>query len=170
MTYQMLGSWGYSGSRISVAVLVSGVWNTFAKLALPVLALALLALQGNASGARVTLAIAGIATLVAAIVVFALLLRSAQLAERFGLLAGRVASRLLGLIRRPAVLRELATARVPHPDPGAAGAGLGAHHRRHPGQPPVAVPGAARSACARWGQRCRGLPGRRCWWRSRSCG
>ena len=77
-------------------MLVSGVWNTFAKLALPVLALALLALQGNASGARVTLALAGIATLVAAIVVFALLLRSEQLAERFGLLAGRVASRPTG--------------------------------------------------------------------------
>jgi hypothetical protein len=43
LTYSMLRSWGYSGSRISVAVLVSGVWNTFAKLGLPVLALALLA-------------------------------------------------------------------------------------------------------------------------------
>src|SRR4030095_13621541 len=97
MTYGMLRSWGYSGSRISVAVLVSGVWNTFAKLGLPVLALALLALQGNASGTRVTLALAGIATLVAAIVIFALVLGSQQLAERFGLLAGRVASRLAQL-------------------------------------------------------------------------
>jgi hypothetical protein len=50
MTYSMLRSWGYSGSRTSVAVLVSGVWNTLAKLGLPVLALALLALQGNARG------------------------------------------------------------------------------------------------------------------------
>src|SRR4030095_1274271 len=97
MTHGMLRSWGRSGSRSSVAVLVSGVCNTFAKLGLPVLALALLALQGNASGARVTLALAGIATLVAAIVVFALVLRSQQLAERFGLLAGRVASRLAQL-------------------------------------------------------------------------
>jgi predicted dithiol-disulfide oxidoreductase (DUF899 family) len=83
MTYSMLRSWGYSGSRTSAAVLVSGVWNTFAKLGLPVLALALLALQGNASGARVTLALAGIAALVAAIVVFALLLRSEQLIYHF---------------------------------------------------------------------------------------
>jgi predicted dithiol-disulfide oxidoreductase (DUF899 family) len=83
MTYSMLRSWGYSGSRTSAAVLVSGVWNTFAKLALPVLALALLALQGNASGARVTLALAGIAALVAAIVVVALLLRSEQLIYHF---------------------------------------------------------------------------------------
>jgi uncharacterized membrane protein YbhN (UPF0104 family)/membrane-associated phospholipid phosphatase len=112
LTYTMFRSWGYSGSRTSVAVLVSGVWNAFAKLGLPVLALALVALQGGASGARVTLALVGIATLVAAIVIFALLLRSEQLAERFGLLAGRVASRLLGLVRRPPIQGwELATVR-----------------------------------------------------------
>jgi putative heme transporter len=110
LTYSMYRSWGYSGSRTSVAVLVSGVWNTFAKLGLPVLALALVLLQGGAGGGRVTLALAGIATLVAAIVMFALLLRSEQLARRFGLLAGRVASRLLRLIRRPPVQGwELAT-------------------------------------------------------------
>jgi putative heme transporter len=110
MTYSMYRSWGYSGSRTSVAVLVSGVWNTFAKLGLPVLALALVLLQGGAGGGRVTLALAGIAALVAAIVVFALLLRSEELARRFGLLAGRVASRLLGLVRRPPVQGwELAT-------------------------------------------------------------
>jgi uncharacterized membrane protein YbhN (UPF0104 family) len=103
MTYQILGGWGYSGARISVAVLVSGVWNAFAKLALPVLALALVALQGGASGARLTAALLGIAGLTAAIVVFALLLRSQQYAERFGSWAGGVASRLLRLFRRPPV-------------------------------------------------------------------
>jgi uncharacterized membrane protein YbhN (UPF0104 family)/membrane-associated phospholipid phosphatase len=110
LTYQMLGSWGYSRSRTTVAVLVSGVWNAFAKLGLPVLALALVALQGNASGGRVVAAVAGIAGLVAAIVVFALLLRSERLAERFGLWAGRVASRLRRLVGRPPVAGwELAT-------------------------------------------------------------
>jgi uncharacterized membrane protein YbhN (UPF0104 family)/membrane-associated phospholipid phosphatase len=110
LTYQMLGSWGYSRSRTTVAVLVSGVWNAFAKLGLPVLALALVALQGNASGGRVVAAVAGIAGLAAAIVVFALLLRSERLAERFGLWAGRVASRLRRLVGRPPVVGwELAT-------------------------------------------------------------
>jgi hypothetical protein len=42
----MLGSWGSSGARTTVAVL-SRVWHTFAKLALPILALALVALQGD---------------------------------------------------------------------------------------------------------------------------
>ena len=90
LTYQMLGHWGYSGARTTVAVLVSGVWNAFAKLALPILALALVLLQGGATGGRVVAAVGGIAGLVAATVVFALLLRSEELARRFGLLAGCV--------------------------------------------------------------------------------
>jgi putative heme transporter len=101
MTYAMLGSWGFSRSRTTIAVLVSGVWNSFAKLAIPVLALALVALQGNASPGRVTAAALGIGGLIAAVVVFALMLRSERMAERVGILAGRVASRLLALVRRP---------------------------------------------------------------------
>jgi putative heme transporter len=110
MTYSMLGSWGYSRSRSTTAVLVSGVWNSFIKLGMPVLALALVALQGGATARRVIAALLGIAGLVAAIVVFALMLRSEEQARRFGLLAGRVASRLLRLVRRPPVSGwELAT-------------------------------------------------------------
>jgi Lysylphosphatidylglycerol synthase TM region len=110
MTYSMLGSWGYSRSRATTAVLVSGVWNSFIKLGLPVLALALVALQGGATGRRVIAAVTGIAGLVAAIVIFALMLRSDEEARRFGLLAGRAASRLRGLVGRPPVSGwELAT-------------------------------------------------------------
>jgi uncharacterized protein (TIRG00374 family) len=110
MTYSMLGSWSYSRSRTTTAVLVSGVWNSFIKLGMPVLALALVALQGDAPGRRVVAALVGIAGLVAAVVVFALLLRSENQARRFGLLAGRVASRLLRLVGRPPVAGwELAT-------------------------------------------------------------
>jgi putative heme transporter len=82
MTYNMLGKWGYSRSRTTTAVLVSGVWNSFVKLGLPVLALALVLLQGGAGGGRVTAALLGIAGLVAAIVVFALMLRSEEQARR----------------------------------------------------------------------------------------
>ena len=103
MTYAMLHSWGFSRSRTTIAVLVSGVWNAFAKLAIPVLALALVALQGDATAARVTAAAFGIGGLIAAIVIFALMLRSEHMAERVGVIAGRIASRLLALIRRPPV-------------------------------------------------------------------
>jgi putative heme transporter len=93
-------------------MLVSGIWNSLVKLDLPVLALAVVALQGNASPRRVSAALAGIAGLVAAIVVFVLLLHSRELAGRLGLCAGRVASRLLRLVGRPPVAGwELATAK-----------------------------------------------------------
>jgi uncharacterized protein (TIRG00374 family) len=112
MTYAMLSSWGFSRSRTTIAVLVSGVWNAFAKLAIPVLALALVALQGNASAGRVTAALLGIGGLIAAIVVFALMLRSEQMAERVGIVAGRFMSRLLAVIRRPPAQGwEIATVR-----------------------------------------------------------
>jgi uncharacterized membrane protein YbhN (UPF0104 family) len=101
LTYEMLGSWGFSKSRITVPVLISGVWNTFAKLALPVLALAVLALQGNASPARITAALLGIGGLVAAVAVFAAMLHSENVAARVGIVAGRAWSRVLKLFRKP---------------------------------------------------------------------
>jgi len=84
LTYGMLGSWGFSRSRSTLSVIVSGLWNTFAKLAMPVLAVALLALQGDVNPARLTAALFGFATLVASVVVFALVLRTEGFARRAG--------------------------------------------------------------------------------------
>ncbi len=97
LNYAMFSSWGFSRSRTSVSLLVSGVFNNFAKLALPVLALALVALRGDPSGGRVVAGLLGIGALVAAVVLFGLLLHSDNSATRLGLAAGRVASAL----RRP---------------------------------------------------------------------
>ena len=98
------------GTVLATAVLVSGVWNSFIKLGMPVLALALVLLGGGAGGGRVIAALVGIAGLVTAIVVFALMLRSEDQARRFGLLAGRIATRLRRIIGRgPVSGWELAT-------------------------------------------------------------
>ena len=80
----MLGSWGFSKSRITLSVVVSGIWNNFAKLAMPIIALALLALEGGAGGGRILSALIGFGALVTAIVVFALILRSEEYAARVG--------------------------------------------------------------------------------------
>jgi uncharacterized protein (TIRG00374 family) len=110
LSYTMYSSWGFSRSRSSVSLLVSGVWNNFAKLGMPVLALALLALQGDLSAGRLVAALAGLGGLVVALVLFALLLRSEETARRIGVMAGRATSALLRLIRRPPVHGwELAT-------------------------------------------------------------
>lgn len=96
LTYGMLGSWGFSGSRSTLSVIVSGLWNTFAKLAMPVLAVVLLALQGDVNAARVTAALFGFGTLVASVTVFALVLRT----ETFARKAGDVAAGWMTRVRR----------------------------------------------------------------------
>jgi uncharacterized protein (TIRG00374 family) len=96
----MLSSWGFSKSRITVSVLVSGIWNNFAKLALPILAVSLLALEGGAGGGRIVSAFIGLGALVAAIVVFALILKSEEFAAKVGNWAARVATRLRRIFRK----------------------------------------------------------------------
>ena len=103
MSYSMYSSWGFSRSRGSVSLLVAGVFNNFAKLGMPVIALALLAVTGSASGGRVVAALAGLAGLIAAIVIFAMLLRSEKSAERVGLGLAKVVNRVLRVFRRKPV-------------------------------------------------------------------
>jgi putative heme transporter len=103
MSYAMYSSWGFSRSRSSVSLLVAGIFNNFAKLGLPVLALALLAFSGGAGGGRLVAGVLGIAGLIAAIVVFGLILRSRETARRVGLAAARTASALLRPLKRAPV-------------------------------------------------------------------
>jgi putative heme transporter len=51
VTYTVLRSFGHGPSSIAVAATLTGVWNTFVKLGLPVVALALLAFTGGRTGA-----------------------------------------------------------------------------------------------------------------------
>jgi putative heme transporter len=103
LTYAMATSWGFSRSRTSVCLLVSGLWNNFAKLALPVVALVLLAFSSSPSPGRVLAGVAGVLGLAAAVVLLGALLRSRAAAERIGLGAARVASALLRPFGRPPV-------------------------------------------------------------------
>lgn len=103
LSYAMYSSWGFSRSRASVSLLVSGVWNNFAKLGMPVLALVILALQGQPGAGRLAAALAGLAGLVGSVVVFALLLHSEEAARRIGLGAAAVANALRRVVRRPPV-------------------------------------------------------------------
>ena len=97
LTYAMNSSWGFSRSRTSVMLLVSGMWNNFAKLGLPVFALALLAFSAPPSPGRLVAGLLGVAVLVAVVVFLGLLLRSSAAAAGIGIGAARIASAL----RRP---------------------------------------------------------------------
>jgi putative heme transporter len=103
LTYAMNSSWGFSRSRTSVSLLVSGIWNNFAKLGMPVLALSLLALTSPPTTGRVISGLAGVAGLVVCVVLLGLLLRSRETAARLGIAAGRVVSALLRPFHRPPV-------------------------------------------------------------------
>ena len=90
VTITMLTSWGFTIGSIGRSAVVTGIWNNFVKLGMPVLALSLLALEGEITPARVVAAAIGIAVLVGAVVVFALLLRSDRLARVLGRGLGRL--------------------------------------------------------------------------------
>ena len=68
LTYSMLSSWGFSKSRSTLSVLVTGIWNNFAKLGMPIVALAILAVQGEPGGGRMVAALVGLVGLVGAVV------------------------------------------------------------------------------------------------------
>jgi putative heme transporter len=103
VTYGMYTTYGFTKSDIALSILVSGIWNNFVKLGMPVLALALLAIQGDAGTASVTASLAGVAALVAAICLFALALKSDRIARTIGDKLGAALSFLRKLIRKPPV-------------------------------------------------------------------
>ncbi|MDH3958487.1 MAG: hypothetical protein OEU98_03320, partial [Actinomycetota bacterium] len=72
VSISMLTSWGFTIGSIGRSAVVSGIWNNFVKLGMPVLALSLLALEGEITPARLAAAAVGFALLVGAVVVFAL--------------------------------------------------------------------------------------------------
>ena len=100
VTATMQHSWGIALSDIALASVVSGIWNNFLKLGLPVVALALVAATGDVGRGLALAAFVGLAVLAGAVAAFAVLLRSEALARRIGILAGRLASAVLRPLRR----------------------------------------------------------------------
>ncbi len=94
MVYAIYGSWGFSRSSVTLSLLLSGIWNNFAKIGMPVVALALLALQGDTTTALLGASLAGVAALVVSLFGFGLMLRSDRLAR----VVGSAAQRMVGLL------------------------------------------------------------------------
>lgn len=100
VTWKMLRSWGFSGPAISRQILVVGVWNNFAKLALPVIAWAVLILGGGSSGPLISAAITGLVVLAIAVAVLWAILASDVFARRFGSFVERLLNLALRAVRR----------------------------------------------------------------------
>ena len=99
-SYSMLRSWGFGTAPTALAVAVTGVWNQFANLVFPVVALVLLTGVDEDHPALRTTALIGLAVLIAAVAAFALALSSAERARWIGSRVARLASRVLRLARR----------------------------------------------------------------------
>jgi putative heme transporter len=99
-TYAIDMSWGFSPPTVTLSILVSGVWNVFVKLALPVIALVLLLTTGRDTGQLVIPAILGVAALITAIGVLALIMRSEALAIRVAELGQRLITPLARRVSR----------------------------------------------------------------------
>ena len=96
----MYVSYGFAPSDIGISMALTGIWNTFVKLGMPVIALALLVVAGESDGALVSAALAGLAALIAAIVAFSVLLGSERGAARVGRGLGRLADFVTRVARR----------------------------------------------------------------------
>lgn len=99
-TYTITMSWGFPVQPVTLAILISGIWNVFMKMALPVVALTVLVASGRSTAGLVVPTLIGLVLLVAGIVVFALILRSEGLATAIGRLAQQVGERLMKFLRR----------------------------------------------------------------------
>ena len=96
ISWKMMSSWGISTADYVLYTLVSGVWNVFARLGLPVLALLALLTVSRPDAALIAGAAVGLGVLAAAIAALGLLLRS----PRFTLRAGRTLQRLAAAAAR----------------------------------------------------------------------
>jgi len=103
LTYSMLRSWGFGGQDIALYVGVTGIWNIFLKLGLPIISLGLLAITGQANAALVVAALIGLAILGVAVALFALALWKKELARRIGDGLGRLVSAVLRPFGKPPI-------------------------------------------------------------------
>jgi uncharacterized protein (TIRG00374 family) len=107
VSWAMLSSWGVSTAEYVLYTLVSGIWNVFARLGLPVLALMILATASRPGAGLIAAAAAGLTLLVAMAAGLGLLMRS----ESFALRAGRAVQ--VALVMASRVVRRQASFDVP---------------------------------------------------------
>jgi putative heme transporter len=101
VSWAMLSSWGVSTAEYVLYTLVSGIWNVFARLGLPVLALLVLMTAARPGAGLVAVAAVGLVLLAAMVAGLSLLMRS----ESFAVRAGRALQPVLAIacrvVRRP---------------------------------------------------------------------
>jgi putative heme transporter len=103
-SFTLLRTWGFAAGSVALAVAVTGVWNQFANLAFPIVAVALLTGVDQEHTALRTAAFVGVAVLVVVVGAFALALSSRRRALQVGDLVARLVSWVKRLFRRSDVV------------------------------------------------------------------
>jgi putative heme transporter len=102
--YGMLQTYGVGPAPSAAAIGITGVWNSFITLSLPVVALVGLFIIGASQSSAVVATVIAAAAVVIAIVVFTLILRDERTARRIGDWASRMVTRAARLIRKDVTL------------------------------------------------------------------
>jgi putative heme transporter len=105
VSWAMLSSWGVSAADYALYTLVSGIWNVFARLSLPAVAVLVLVPAGRPAADLIVGAAVGTALLAALAVGFGLLLRSESVALRADQWLHRAVAIACRLARRPPPVR-----------------------------------------------------------------
>jgi putative heme transporter len=103
-SYGILRRWGFAGRDIGRAVTIVSLWNQFANLSYPIIAVFLLTAFGGNSALLATAAFVGVAVLGVAVAALAAVLASDRTATEIGNLVARLATRVRRRFGRGAVL------------------------------------------------------------------
>lgn len=99
-SYGLLRTWGFGPNEVARAVTVTGIWNQLANLLLPVVAVMLLGIEGGRDALLTTAAVVGASVFTGTVGLLAVVLWTDGFARAVGELAGRVASRVLRVVRK----------------------------------------------------------------------
>lgn len=100
LTYGILGSWGFTTEQTTMMVGVGGVWNVLGKFILPVVAVVVLVIAGEATRTMTLVALAGVVVVAIALGLFALVLWKESAARWTGKLLNRLGTAFLRPFRK----------------------------------------------------------------------
>ena len=100
MQYNMMRDWGFDRHAASRAMVVTGIWNQFYNLGMPIIALVLLTARGGKNAALMVAAEIGLPILIIAATTFILVLRSERAAIVLGNQADRVGTAFRRILRK----------------------------------------------------------------------
>ena len=103
LIYSMFRSWGFADPAIALSMLICFVWNSFAKLGLPLIAFLVLVVEGRGVTGLLAASIVGVAVMVLASVFLALYRWKKNVAAGVASLIGWIASFVRRIFHKPPV-------------------------------------------------------------------